>query len=196
MRVTLERTEIPDLAVVTPDVFRDDRGFFMEVFREDVFREAGLPTRFVQVNHSGSARHVLRGLHFQWDPPMGKLMRVTRGDAFLVAVDIRPGSPTLGRWHGVEATASCRTQVWAPAGFARGFLALSEQVEIEYLTTGIYNPAAESAILWCDTAIGIDWPVSAPLMSDKDRRAGSLAEWLDRPEAEAFRFSEPGGADA
>src|ERR1700720_4484042 len=104
-------------AVLLPEVFQDDRGFFMEAFRADQFKELGLPTGFVQDNQSGSVRNVVRGLHFQWEPPMGKLMRVTAGAAFLVAVDIRVGSPTLGQWFGVEASAENKKQVWAPAGF-------------------------------------------------------------------------------
>src|SRR5271155_4802120 len=108
MQIRLEARELGDLVVIVPDTFRDDRGFFMETFREDQFKTLGIPSHFVQDNHSGSVRGVLRGLHFQWDPPMGKLMRVTRGTAFLVAVDIRKGSPTLGKWFGAEISAESR----------------------------------------------------------------------------------------
>jgi len=114
-----------------PDVFEDERGFFVEVFRADLFAELGLPTAFVQDNHSRSRKGVLRGLHFQWDPPMGKLMRVTLGRAFLVAVDIRKGSPTLGEWFGMEVSAQSKKQIWAPAGFARGFCVLSDYAELQ-----------------------------------------------------------------
>src|SRR3989304_5120984 len=130
----------------------------------------GIPTGFVQLNPSGSAQNVLRGLHFQWDPPMGKLMRVTRGRAFLVAVDIRKGSPTLGRWFGIEASAENIILVWAPAGFARGFCVLSEFAEIQYKCSGIYNSQFESGILWNDPEIGIEWPISDPVLSGKDKK--------------------------
>jgi dTDP-4-dehydrorhamnose 3,5-epimerase len=190
MRITLEPTEISDVIVVAPEAFQDERGFFVEVYRRDLFAELGLPTEFVQLNHSRSARNVLRGLHFQWDPPMGKLMRVTQGRAFLVAVDIRDGSPTRGRWVGVTLDAADKKQLWAPAGFARGFCVLSDFAEIEYLCTGTYNPAAESGVLWNDPAIGIDWPVTEPILSAKDERAQTLAEWSAR--AEAARLPYPG----
>ena len=125
--------------VVVPEIFQDSRGFFMETFRTDQFVALGLPHEFVQDNHSRSSKGVVRGLHFQWDPPMGKLMRVTLGSAFLVAVDIRKGSPTLGQWCGIEASAENRREVWAPAGFARGFCVLSDVAEIQYKCTGLYN---------------------------------------------------------
>src|ERR1700724_2809114 len=162
MRITIESQHLNGIVVLShPDVFEDERGFFVEVFRADLFAELGLPTGFVQDNHSRSRKGVLRGLHFQWDPPMGKLMRVTLGSAFLVAVDIRQGSPTLGKWIGVEASAENRRQVWAPAGFARGFCVLSESAEIQYKCTGLYNNKAESGVLWNDPAIGIEWPLPA-----------------------------------
>src|SRR5207237_8698665 len=127
--------------IVGHTVWEDPRGFFIEVYKKSQFREQGLPGSFVQLNHSRSARHVLRGLHFQWEPPMGKLMRVTEGAAFLVAVDIRPDSPTLGKWVGEIASAEDRNQIWAPAGFARGFCVLSDFAQIQYLCTGEYNAA-------------------------------------------------------
>jgi dTDP-4-dehydrorhamnose 3,5-epimerase len=177
-----------DGAVLMPKVFEDSRGFFIEVFRADVFRSLGLPTEFVQDNHSRSKRGVVRGLHFQWDPPMGKLMRVTYGSAFLVAVDIRKGSPTLGQWFGIEVSAENKKQVWAPAGFARGFCALSDFAEVQYKCTGVYNPSCESGIRWNDPAIGIRWPMENPELSDKDGRAQSLAEWLASPNSDQFRY--------
>jgi dTDP-4-dehydrorhamnose 3,5-epimerase len=186
MKIFVERTPIPDVLVITHEVFEDPRGFFMEVFRGDVFAEAGLPDHFVQANHSRSERGVVRGLHFQWEPPMGKLMRVTRGSAFLVAVDIRAGSPTLGDWFGATVSEADRRQIWAPAGFARGFGVLSATAEIQYLTTGVYNGAGESGILWNDPAIGIKWPVENPVLSPKDSSAQTLAQWLARPEAKHF----------
>ena len=190
MQIKVESRWLGEVVVVVPDVFQDSRGFFTETFRADQFEALGLPTKFVQDNHSRSAKGVVRGLHFQWDPPMGKLMRVTAGAAFLVAVDIRKGSPTLGKWVGIEASAENRRQVWAPAGFARGFCALSEGTEIQYKCTGIYNNKAESAILWNDPAIGIQWPLADVTVSDKDRVARTLAEWLRTPESDQFRYSE------
>src|SRR5580698_9312908 len=190
MEIKIESRHLQDVVVLVPDVFQDSRGFFMETFREDQFKAMGLPYRFVQDNHSRSAKGVVRGLHFQWQPAMAKLMRVTAGSAFLVAVDIRKGSPTLGKWLGVEASAENRRQVWAPAGFARGFCALAEGTEIQYKCTGIYSNKAESAIRWNDPAIGIDWPLADVTVSDKDRNAATLAEWLRSPDSENFRYSE------
>jgi dTDP-4-dehydrorhamnose 3,5-epimerase len=190
MQLTIESRHLEDVVVVVPGIFQDDRGFFSETFRTDQFERLGLPSVFVQDNHSRSARGVVRGLHFQWSPPMGKLMRVTRGAAFLVAVDIRKGSSTLGKWVGVECSTDNRRMVWAPAGFARGFCSLSEGTEIQYKCTGIYNGKAESAISWNDPAIGIEWPLSNVSVSEKDRQARSLAEWLESPESENFRYSE------
>jgi dTDP-4-dehydrorhamnose 3,5-epimerase len=160
----------------------------METFREDQFKALGLPTKYLQDNHSKSSKGVVRGLHFQWDPPMGKLMRVTAGSAFLVAVDIRKGSPTLGKWVGVEASAENRRQVYAPAGFARGFCALTDGTEIQYKCTGIYNNKGESGIRWNDPAIGVEWPVKDPVISDKDAKARLLSEWLASPESNHFQY--------
>ena len=174
--------------MVRHQVFEDARGFFMEVFRRDEFEDHGLPSSFVQLNHSRSTRGVLRGLHFQWQPLMGKLMRVTQGTAFLVAVDIRKESPTLGHWFGLETSAEDRAQVWAPAGFARGFCVLSDAAEIQYLCTGSYNQSGESGVLWNDPAIGIDWPIHDPILSGKDATAQTLAQWLARDESEAFAW--------
>lgn len=170
-----------EVVLIVPKVMGDDRGFFMETYRADNFRDLGLPTEWVQDNHSRSARGVLRGLHFQWDPPMGKLMRVTQGAAFLVAVDIRKGSPTLGRWFGCEVSAENKKQIWAPYGFARGFCALTEACEVQYKCTGIYNSKAESGIFYGDPAIGVDWPIRDVQVSEKDRNAQTLAQWLASP---------------
>ncbi len=187
MPFTILERPLGDVLVIEPSVYEDDRGFFVEAYRQDAFAELGLPLAFVQDNHSGSRRGVLRGLHFQWDPPMGKLMRVTVGSAWLAAVDIRPGSTTLGEWYGQEVSADNRLQVWAPAGFARGFCALSEWAEVQYKCTGIYNSSAEAGIRWDDPAVGIEWPIESPILTPKDAAAQTLEEWLRRPEAEAFR---------
>lgn len=188
MKLQIESKYLNGVVVIAPEVFQDDRGFFLEAFRKDQFTELGLPAEFVQDNHSGSVKGVLRGLHFQWDPPMGKLMRVTVGTAFLVAVDIRKGSPTLGKWVGVEASAQNRKQVWAPAGFARGFCVLSEFAEIQYKCTGIYSNKGESGIRWNDPALGITWPMDSPILSKKDESAQTLEEWLRRSESDNFRY--------
>jgi dTDP-4-dehydrorhamnose 3,5-epimerase len=188
MQIRIESRHLGDVAVLASEVFEDERGFFMEVYRADQYKALGLPIEFVQDNHSRSKQGVLRGLHFQWDPPMGKLMRVTYGSAFLVAVDIRKGSPTLGRWFGVEISAKDKKQVWAPAGFARGFCAVSEFAEVQYKCTGIYNPKGESGIRWNDPKIGIHWPVKEPELSGKDRQAQTLDEWLASPASNHFQF--------
>ncbi len=190
MRIEIESEHLNGLVVLSPEVFEDERGFFLESFRADQFKELGLPHTFVQDNHSGSQKGVLRGLHFQWDPPMGKLMRVTAGKAFLVAVDIRKGSPSLGDWFGVEVSEENKKQVWAPAGFARGFCVLSDFAEILYKCTGTYNNQGESGILWNDPEIGIEWPVIDPVLSDKDRQAQTLSQWLNNKESDFFRYED------
>jgi dTDP-4-dehydrorhamnose 3,5-epimerase len=182
----LEKTNIQDLLIITPDVFEDERGFFMEVYRKDKFKEFGIDAEFVQDNHSRSTKNVLRGLHFQWEPPMGKLMRVTFGKAFLVAVDVRKKSDTFGNWFGVDVSAENKKQIYAPAGFARGFCVLSDVAEIQYKCTGSYNNKAESGILWNDPAIGIEWPVENPILSEKDKNAQTLNEWLKHLESDNF----------
>jgi dTDP-4-dehydrorhamnose 3,5-epimerase len=189
MEFQVERTVIRDLLIITPEIFKDERGFFTEAYRKDKFSQFGVDIEFVQDNHSRSSKNVLRGLHFQWEPPMGKLMRVTQGTAFLVAVDIRTDSPTIGKWVGVEASVENRKQVYAPAGFARGFCVLSDFAEIQYKCTGVYTSTkAESGILWNDTAIGIQWPVSSPILSKKDEVAQTLKEWLATPESKNFTY--------
>src|SRR5437588_1947527 len=183
MAFHVESVQLDGIKVIAPQVQGDERGFFMETFRADQFRQLGLPTEFVQDNHSRSIRGVLRGLHFQWEPPLGKLMRVTHGAAFLVAVDIRKGSPTLGEWFGSQVSAENKKQVWAPYGFARGFCALTSDCEVQYKCTALYNPRAEGVIHFADPQIGIRWPLDLAhlVLSTRDRAAGSLAEWLASP---------------
>src|SRR4030095_16349714 len=134
MQLKIHSRHLDDIAVIQPEVFEDSRGFFTEFYRADQFKELGLPDNFVQGNHSRSQKNVLRGLHFQWEPLMGKLMRVTYGSAFLAAVDIRKGSPNLGKWFGMEINEKNKLEIWAPAGFARAFCVLSDFAEIQYLT--------------------------------------------------------------
>jgi dTDP-4-dehydrorhamnose 3,5-epimerase len=191
MSFVIESRHLNEVVVVVPQAHRDERGFFMETYRTDHFEKLGLPAKFVQDNQSLSRRGVIRGLHFQWDPPMAKLMRVTRGTAFLVAVDIRKGSPTLGKWAGFEVSAENMKQVWAPAGFARGFCALTDAVEVQYKCTAIYNNKTESAIRWDDPEIGIEWPLRDVFLSQKDREARTLKEWLASANSEYFLYTQP-----
>lgn len=188
MAMRVESRHLGEIVVLAPQVFEDERGFLMEAFRADQFKALGLPHEFVQDNHSRSVKGVLRGLHFQWEPPMGKLMRVSYGRAFLVAVDIRKGSPTLGQWFGLEVSAENKKQVWAPAGFARGLYVLSDAAEVQYKCSGIYNSKGESGIRWDDPEIGIRWPGSAPILSEKDRNAQTLAQWLASRNADKLRY--------
>jgi len=188
MQLKKESEHLNGIIVINPEVYQDDRGFFTEIYRKDQFEDLGITVDFVQENHSRSAKNVLRGLHFQWDPPMGKLMRVTVGSAYLVAVDIRKGSPTFGKWFGMEVSAENKKQIWAPASFARGFCVLSDFAEIQYMCSGIYNNKAESGILWNDPALGIKWPCSNPILSGKDEKAQTLDEWLKRPESNYFKY--------
>ncbi len=180
----LIKTDIEDVIVIEPKLFGDKRGFFSETYRKDVFSELGLDMEFVQDNHSGSTKNVLRGLHFQWNPRMGKLMRVTVGSAFLVAVDVRKGSPTLGQWFGEEFNNENRLQLWAPYGFARGFCVLSDYAEIQYKCTGTFNNKYEDGISWDDPEVGIKWPIDKPQLSERDVGAKTLREWLDSPNSE------------
>jgi dTDP-4-dehydrorhamnose 3,5-epimerase len=188
MQVKKESTHLGEIVIVAPEVFEDERGFFMETYRTDQFKALGLPTDFLQDNHSRSKHGVLRGLHFQYDPPMGKLMRVTHGRAFLVAVDLRKGSPTFGKWWGTELSAENKKQMWAPASFARGFCVLSDWAEIQYKVTGLYNKSTDVAIRFDDSDIGIQWPISHPQISERDRNAIPLSEWLKSPESSTFRY--------
>ncbi|WP_349745223.1 dTDP-4-dehydrorhamnose 3,5-epimerase [Roseateles cavernae] len=173
-------TSLPEVLIVEPKVFGDARGFFTESWNEAVFNQAvGYDVRFVQDNHSRSARGVLRGLHYQLPPhAQGKLVRVVSGAVFDVAVDMRKSSPNFGRWEGVELTAENHRQLWIPPGFAHGFLVLSETADFLYKTTDTYAPQAEGCVRWDDPAIGIQWPATgvAPLLADKDAKAPLLAE--------------------
>ncbi|HPR45367.1 MAG: dTDP-4-dehydrorhamnose 3,5-epimerase [Ottowia sp.] len=177
-----QSTAIEGVFVLEPKVFGDARGFFMESYNRRAFREAtGLDIDFVQDNHSRSRKGVLRGLHYQIQQPQGKLVRVTSGAVFDVAVDIRRGSPTFGRWVGVELSADNHRQLWVPPGMAHGFVVLSESADFLYKTTDYYAPQFERSIAWNDPTIGIDWPLAAhgitePLLSDKDRAGLPLAQ--------------------
>jgi dTDP-4-dehydrorhamnose 3,5-epimerase len=169
------QTELAGVLVVEPDVYRDDRGFFLESYHARKYADAGIAATFVQDNHSRSARGTVRGLHAQRRRPQGKLVRVVQGEIFDVVVDIRRGSPTFGRWVGVNLSAENFLQCYIPPNFAHGFCALSDWAEFEYKCTDFYDPADEIRVLWSDPDIGIVWPVSMPLLSEEDRAAAPLA---------------------
>jgi dTDP-4-dehydrorhamnose 3,5-epimerase len=172
MKVTA--TAIPDVKLIEPDVYGDARGFFMESWNRRVFRDLGLDLDFVQDNHSRSSRGILRGLHYQVKHPQGKLVRVTSGRVFDVAVDLRASSPTFGRWVGEELSADNHRMLWVPPGFAHGFYVLSDSADFLYKATAYYMPEHERAIRWDDEDLAIHWPLpggEAPLLADKDRRA-------------------------
>lgn len=174
---------IPDVIVFEPRVFGDDRGFFFESFNHKVFEEVvGRTVRFLQDNHSRSAKGVLRGLHYQIKQPQGKLVRVTHGEVFDVAVDLRKSSATFGQWVGVLLSAENKKQLWIPEGFAHGFVVLSENAEFLYKTTDYWAPEHERSLAWDDATIGIDWPLEQqPVLSAKDQKAVSfeVAETFD-----------------
>ena len=176
MKIT--RTTIADVLVIEPRVFGDARGFFYESFNQKAFTGAtGLSLNFVQDNHSRSAKGVLRGLHYQIQQPQGKLVRVVRGAVFDVAVDIRKGSPTFGKWIGMELSEDNHKQLWIPAGFAHGFLVTSDAAEFLYKTTDYYAPEHERCIAWNDQDIAIDWPLTTqPSLSAKDQKGLALRE--------------------
>ena len=171
------RLAIPDLILLEPKVFGDARGFFLESYNRRIFQDAtGLDPLFIQDNHSKSAKNVLRGLHYQIKQAQGKLVRVTSGAVFDVAVDIRKSSPTFGKWAGEILSAENKRQLWIPAGFAHGFLVLADDTEFLYKTTDYYAPEHERCIAWDDPAIGITWPMEgAPVLSAKDRQGAPLA---------------------
>jgi dTDP-4-dehydrorhamnose 3,5-epimerase len=186
----IEPTPFRDVYVITPDAREDVRGFFMETFRQDELEKVGITEDFVQDNHSRSLkRNTIRGLHFQWQEPMSKIIRVTRGAAFVVAVDLRKGSPTLGKWHGIELSAENKKQVYTPAGFARGFQTLTDECEVQYKCSALYNPEAQGGIAWNDPEAAIGWPIKeVPILSEKDAQLLTLTQWLSTPESDIFSF--------
>jgi dTDP-4-dehydrorhamnose 3,5-epimerase len=176
--VKVTPTDIPDVLIIEPKLFGDDRGFFFESFNAQSFRQGtGIQSEFVQDNHSKSAKNVLRGLHYQIQQPQGKLVRVVQGTVFDVAVDIRKSSPTFGQWVSVVLSADNKKQLWVPEGFAHGFITLSETAEFLYKTTDYYAPAFERCIAWNDPTIGIQWPAQVvPMLSGKDQQGLSLEQ--------------------
>ena len=170
------QTHLPGCVVIEPAVFGDERGAFYETWNAERFAAHGLPTHFVQSNVSTSSRGVLRGLHYQWPRPQGKLVTVLEGEVYDVAVDIRRGSPTFGRWEAVILSAQNKRQFWIPEGFAHGFAVLSERAVFSYLCTDVYVREADAGVAWNDAQIAVDWPISDPQLSDKDQRAPFLAD--------------------
>ena len=174
-----EQTEIPGVLIFQPKVFGDERGFFMETFRSDLFAGSGIAGIFVQDNHSGSQQGILRGLHYQIRHAQGKLVRTVAGEIFDVAVDLRRSSETFGHWVGARLSAKNKKQIWIPPGFAHGFYVLSEWAEVVYKTTDYYAPEWERCLLWNDPALGIAWPLlqgQPPVLSEKDSQGNLLAE--------------------
>lgn len=188
MPLNVIKKELNGLVLFEPQVFGDSRGFFMEAWKESEFIELGINAHFKQDNHSKSQKNVLRGLHFQWDEPMGKLLRVTKGRALFLELDIRKNSPTLGKHFLVELNEEKKNLLWVPPGFANGFLTLEDDAEVQYKCTAEWNPNAESGILWNDPELKIEWPTKDPVLSEKDRSAQTFKEWLSRPESENFKF--------
>lgn len=179
-------TRLDDVKIIEPRVFGDHRGFFMESWNRRTFEDNGLPTEFVQDNHSRSSQGVLRGLHFQTRQAQGKLVRVTAGEVFDVAVDIRPESAQYGQWVGVHLSAENQRQLWVPPGFAHGFYVVSDSADFQYKCTDFYAPEFECTLLWNDPDIGIDWPLvdgAAPQLAEKDANGRYLAELTQLPRA-------------
>ncbi|MDA0843609.1 MAG: dTDP-4-dehydrorhamnose 3,5-epimerase [Bacteroidetes bacterium] len=170
-------TKLKDCVIIEPNVFGDERGFFLETFQAERYAaQAGIILPFVQDNHSRSARGVLRGLHFQINKPQGKLIRVVKGEVYDVAVDIRQGSPTFGQWEVIILSEENKTQLWVPPGFAHGFVVLSDTADFEYKCTDYYDPSDEGSILWNDPELNIPWPIDNPKLSEKDANAKKLAD--------------------
>jgi dTDP-4-dehydrorhamnose 3,5-epimerase len=178
---TVVDTALPGLVALEPKVFGDDRGFLLETFRADRWRELGIDATFLQENHSRSTqRGTLRGLHFQTDPGQGKLVRCPRGRIFDVAVDLRNSSPTYGQWEGHILDDEHHRQLWVPVGFAHGFQVISDVADVAYKLSSLYDPETEAEIAWDDPHVGVEWPIRDPLLSERDRSAPRLAEVEDQ----------------
>ena len=189
----VSETALPGVLLFEPTVFQDDRGFFLETWNSARYRDAGVAADFVQANQARSRRGVLRGLHFQLGRPQAKLIWVTRGEIFDVAVDIRRGSPDFGRWVGATLTGENHTQLFVPAGFAHGYYVVSESVDVSYLCSDLYWPAGDRGVRWDDPAIGIDWPPGEKLLSAKDRALPLLADATELPLHEPLPRGEKAG---
>ena len=187
MGLKIKSEHLNGLIVFEPQVIEDERGFFMESFKASEFLKFGLPVEFVQDNHSRSVKNVLRGLHFQWDKPQGKLIRVTVGSALVVEVDIRFNSPTIGQSFTIELSSENKQILWVPPGFANGFLAKSDWVEMQYKCTAEWNKSGESCLRWNDPELNIQWDIENPVTSQKDNDAQSLSEWLVKEESKILK---------
>lgn len=172
-------TKLDGVVLIEPEVHGDNRGFMVETYRRDTWAELGVDVEFVQHNHSRSAKNTLRGLHFQTEPSQAKLVRCPRGRIFDVAVDLRRGSPTYGQWEGHVLDDEIHRQLYVPVGCAHGFAVLSDIADVAYLLSSTYDPATESGIAWDDPEVAVDWPVDAPLLSERDKSAPRLAEVAD-----------------
>lgn len=182
MKTHLIETSLKDLLLVEIDYFQDERGFFIESWHKRDFAAAGLDLESVQEGHSRSRRNVLRGMHYQdMTAPMGKLLRCTVGVIFDVAVDLRIGSPTFGKWFGIELTAENKKQIYVPIGFAHGFATISDVAEVQYKQTGFYTPSSEGTLSWNDPEVGIAWPIADPVLSKRDSNGMSLQRYLEKP---------------
>jgi dTDP-4-dehydrorhamnose 3,5-epimerase len=178
--VQFVRTALPEVICIEPDVYRDNRGYFLETYRADKYREGGIDLQFVQHNHSRSIAGTLRGLHLQVRHAQGKLVRVVEGEIWDVAVDVRRGSPTFGQWVAVTLSAENFKQCYIPPGFAHGFCVVGRMADVEYKCTSVYDPADELGILWNDPTLNIRWPIENPFLSERDRRQPRLTEVIDR----------------
>lgn len=181
-------TDLPEVQLIEPDVYQDSRGHLFERYNEERFAQHGLPTRFPQENQSFSRRGVIRGLHYQLRRPQGKLIQCVRGAVWDVAVDIRQGSPNFGRWTGVELSDARKQLLWIPAGFAHGFCVVSDEAELQYKCTDLFDPTDDSGIAWSDDDLRIPWPISNPTLSDKDRRLPRFSQ------AQLPTFHQPAAA--
>lgn len=170
----VETTHLPGVVIVHPPLFRDDRGFFFEAWRQDHFEAAGIPDRFVQDNQSRSAAGTLRGLHWQWRKPQAKLVRVLAGRIFDVVVDVRRGSPHFGKWLGLQMSAEDFTSLYVPVGYAHGFCVLSDTADVAYKCSEVYDPGGEAGLVWSDPAVGIEWPITSPTLSSRDQQHPTL----------------------
>lgn len=191
VNIKVEQTTLKDAYVLTPTVFGDERGYFFEVFHKEKFKEIGLDIEFVQDNLSYSQKGILRGLHVQWNPHQGKLVRAVKGAIFDVIVDTKKDSPTFGKWFGVELSDVNHKMLWLPAGFAHGFVVTSEDAIVEYKCTGFYNPSCEASILYNDPEIGIEWPITDVQLSGKDQNGMTLKKFTATPEFELFSGTLP-----
>jgi len=187
----IEKTIFNDVYVLTPRVFGDERGYFHEVYHKDKFHAFGLDVEFVQDNLSFSEKGILRGMHFQWGPHQGKLVRAVQGKIYDVIVDIKRGSPTFGKWYGVELSDENHKMFWVPPGYAHSFLVLSDTALVEYKCTGVWNNQSEGSILYNDPEIGIQWPLSDVKVSEKDQAGMTLKEWSESPNFDVFNDTLP-----